>query len=196
MTKFKVAVFVGSLRKDSNNLKLAKAIAKLGKDKFDVSYVQYGDLPLFSQDLEASVPAPVTRLKGEIAAADAVLFVTPEYNRGMPGPLKNAIDWASRPYGKNSFAGKPGGLCGCSPGAIGSAVSQNSLKPVLNYLDIALMGQPELYFQFKPDAIDAEGTIASDDTRKFLQGWTDKYAAWVEAHLACASGATAKRASA
>lgn len=188
MSKFKVAVFVGSLRKDSYNLKLAKAIAKLGSARFDVNFVQYGDLPLFSQDLEASVPAPVTRMKGEIAAADAVLFVTPEYNRGMPGPLKNAIDWASRPYGKNSFAGKPGGLCGASPGAIGSAAAQSNLKPVLSYLDISLMGQPELYFQFKEGAIDADGNIASDDTRKFLQGWADKYAAWVEAHLACASG--------
>ena len=105
MAKFKVAVIVGSLRKDSMNLKLAKAVSKLGAGKFDTQFVQIGDLPLFSQDLEANVPAPVTRVKKEIEAADAVLFVTPEYNRGMPGPLKNAIDWASRPYGKNSFAG-------------------------------------------------------------------------------------------
>lgn len=183
MSKFKAAVFVGSLRKDSMNLKLAKAITKLGASRFDAHFVQYGDLPLFSQDLEASVPAPVTRLKGEVESADAVLFVTPEYNRGMPGPLKNAIDWASRPYGKNSFAKKPGGLAGCSPGAIGAAVSQNSLKPVFNYLEIALMGAPELYFQFKEGLIDADGNVTSEDTKKFLQGWADKYASWVEQHL-------------
>lgn len=192
MSKPKIAVFVGSLRKDLNNLKLAKALAKMGAAKFDVQYVQYGDLPLFSQDLEASVPAPVTRMKGEIAAADAVLFVTAEYNRGIPGPLKNAIDWASRPYGKNSFAGKPGALCGASPGSIGTAIAQSEMKPTLSYLDIQLMGQPELYFQFKEGAIDAEGNVASDDTRKFLQNYADKFAAWVEAHAA--AGATAKRA--
>src|SRR6185503_17545097 len=108
MAKAKVAVIVGSLRKDSMNLKLGKAIAKLGAGKFDAQFVQIGDLPLFSQDLENPMPTQVARLKKEIEGADAVLFVTPEYNRGMPGPLKNSIDWASRPYGKNSFTGKPG----------------------------------------------------------------------------------------
>jgi chromate reductase len=182
MAQFKLAIIVGSLREESINLKLGKALAKLGEGKFDATFCQIGDLPLFSQDLEASVPASVTRLKNEIAAADAVLFVTPEYNRSLPGVLKNAIDWASRPYGKNSFAGKPAAMCGASGGALGTACAQAALKPVLHYLDVTLMGQPEVYFNFKEGAIDAEGNIASEDSRKFLQGFVDKFAAWVAAH--------------
>lgn len=195
MAKFKTAVIVGSLRKDSYNLKLAKAIAKLGNSRFDVQYVQIGDLPLFSQDLEASVPAPVTRLKGEIEKADAVLIVTPEYNRGIPGPLKNAIDWASRPYGKNSFAGKPAAICGASPGAIGTACAQANFKSVLSYLDVLLMGAPEVYFQFKEGIIDGDGNITNEDSKKFLQKFTDKFADWADRHIAsAASGTHAKRA--
>jgi chromate reductase, NAD(P)H dehydrogenase (quinone) len=182
MAKPKVAIIVGSLRKESFNLKLAKALAKLGAARFDAQFVQIGDLPLFSQDLENPMPAPVARLKKEIEGADAVLFVTPEYNRGMPGPLKNAVDWASRPYGKNSFDGKPAALCGASPGAIGSACAQHNLRPTLGYLNVILLGQPEVYFQFKEGIIDADGNISSDDTRKFLQGFVDKFAAWIERH--------------
>ena len=182
MAKPKVAIIVGSLRKESFNLKLAKALAKLGANRFDAQFVQIGDLPLFNQDLENPMPAPVARMKKEIEGADAVLFVTPEYNRSTPAPLKNAIDWASRPYGKNSFAGKPAALCGTSPGAIGTAVSQHNLRGALGYLDVILMGQPELYLQFKEGMIDSEGNIASDDTKKFLQGYADKFAAWIERH--------------
>lgn len=182
MTKPKVAVMVGSLRKESINLKLARAIAKLGQDKFDAQFVDIGDLPLFSQDLEAAVPAAVTRVKNDIASASAVLFVTPEYNRGIPGPLKNAIDWCSRPYGKNSFAGKPAALCGASPGAIGAACAQAHIKPVLSYLDLALMGQPEMYLHFTENLIDADGNISNDNTKKYLHGFADKFAAWIEKH--------------
>jgi chromate reductase len=182
MAKSKVAVIVGSLRKDSMNLKLAKALAKLSSARIDAHIVQIGDLPLFSQDLENPMPAPVARLKKEIEGADAVLFVTPEYNRGMPGPLKNAIDWASRPYGKNSFAGKPAALCGASPGSIGSACAQHNLRPTLDYLDVILLGQPEVYFQFKEGVIDGEGNITSDDTKKFLQKFVDTFAAFIERH--------------
>lgn len=191
MSKFKVAVIVGSLRKDSMNLKLAKALAKLGEASLDAHFVQIGDLPLFSQDLENPMPAQVARLKKEIEGADAVLFVTPEYNRGMPGPLKNAIDWASRPYGKNSFAGKSAAMCGASPGAIGTACSQHNLHPTLSYLDVVLMGQPEVYFQFKEGAIDADGNIASDDTKKFLQKFVDSFAAWISHHGAAGAKANA-----
>ena len=189
MAKFTVAVIVGSLRRESYNLKLAKAISKLGKNKFETTFLEIGDLPLYNQDLEASFPAQATRFKNEIMAADAVLFVTPEYNRGMPGPLKNAIDWASRPYGKNAFAGKPAGICGASPGAAGTAVSQHNLRPTLGYLDVILMGQPELYMQFKEGMIDADGAIGNPDTQKFLQNFTDKFAAWVERHAAGAAPA-------
>ena len=180
---FTTAIIVGSLRKDSTNLKLAKALAKLGKDKFTAKFVEIGDLPLFNQDLEANVPAPVTRMKKEIEGADAVLFVTPEYNRSMPAPLKNAIDWASRPYGKNSFAGKPSAIIGTSPGAIGTACAQHNLRPTLAYLDVILMSQPEAYVQFKDGLIDAEGNISNDGTQKFLQTYVDKFTAWVERHI-------------
>lgn len=191
MAKFKVAVIVGSLRKDSMNLKLGKALTKLGQDKFDAKFLNISDLPLFNQDLEANFPEQATRLKNEIVAADAVLFVTPEYNRSMPGPLKNAIDWCSRPYGKNAFAGKPAAICGASPGAIGTACSQSSLKPVLSYLDIALMGQPELYLHFTDGLIDGEGNVTNENTKKFLQKFVDSFAAWVSQH---ASNAASKAA--
>lgn len=189
MTKFKTAILVGSLRKDSSNLKFAKAIANLGKDKFEAKILNIGDLPLFNQDLEGSFPAQATRLKNEIAAADSVLFVTAEYNRSIPGVLKNALDWASRPYGTNSFAGKPAAVCGTSPGAIGSACAQQHLKPVLEYLNVLLMGQPEVYLQFKEGMIDADGNITVDGTKKFVQGFVDAYANWVNRQLANAAPA-------
>lgn len=191
MEKFKVAIIVGSLRKDSMNLKLGKALAKLGQDKFEAKFLQIGDLPLFNQDLEANFPEAATRLKNDVSSADAILFVTPEYNRSMPGPLKNAIDWCSRPYGRNSFAGKPAAICGASPGAIGTANSQISLKPTLSYLDIALMGQPELYLHFTDGLIDAEGNITNDNTKKFLQKFVDSFVAWTGKH---SSDAAAKAA--
>lgn len=179
MKKFNLAIIVGSLRNDSINLKLAKAIAKLGSEKFEAQFLQISDLPLFNQDLESDFPKAATRLKSEIKNADAVLFVTPEYNRSVPAPLKNAIDWASRPYGKNSFAKKPAAICGASVGAIGTACAQNSLKPVLIYLDTILMGSPEVYLHFKEGAIDDEGNISDDHTKKFLQGFADSFVAWV-----------------
>jgi chromate reductase len=181
-----IAVIVGSLRKDSTNLKLARAVIELGKGKFEGKLVNIGDLPLFNEDLEKDFPKQAQRMKDEIAAADGVLFVTPEYNRAMPGPLKNAIDWASRPYGKNSLAGKPGAMLGTSPGAIGTAVSQHNLKGTLSYLDVAMMGQPEVYLQFKQGLIDDNGNVTSDDTKKFLQKFVAAYAQWVKGHQICA----------
>jgi chromate reductase len=179
VAKFKVAVIVGSLRKDSMNLKLAKALEKLGKDKFETKFLQIGALPLYNQDLEENFPAEATNLKKEIVAADAILFVTPEYNRGVPGPLKNAIDWCSRPYGQNAFAGKPAAICGASPGAIGTACAQSALKHTFTYLDIITMGQPEVYLNFTEGLIDKDGNISKDETKKFLQKFTDKFADWV-----------------
>lgn len=177
---YKLTIIVGSLRKDSLNLKLAKALANLGKNNFTPTFARIDDLPLFNEDLESNPPAPVTRLKSEIESADAVLFVTPEYNRSFPGVLKNALDWASRPYGKNSFNGKPTGLSGTSMGSIGSALAQNQLKPVLSYLNVKLMGQPEAYIQFKPDMVDNDGNINNPDTLKYLQSYMDKLALWVK----------------
>ena len=180
MTIFKTAVIVGSLRKDSHNLKLAKALLKLGEGKLTGQVLRIDDLPLYNQDLESSFPQAATRFKNDIESADAVLFVTPEYNRSIPGPLKNAIDWASRPYGKNSFAGKAAAITGASPGAIGTALAQHSLRLVLGYLDVALMGQPEIYLQFKEGMIAENGDIADEGTRKFLEGFIKRFVTWVE----------------
>jgi chromate reductase len=177
-----IAVIVGSLRRDSINRKLAGALAQLAasRDRYTVSRID--DLPLFSQDLEPSPPAAVTRLKGEIESADGVLIVTPEYNRSIPGVLKNAVDWASRPYGRNSFDGKPAATIGTSMGAIGTAVAQQHLRTILVYLNVILMGQPEAYIAFRQGLIDAEGRITDEGTRKFLQGYVDTFSAWIERH--------------
>jgi chromate reductase len=196
MTKFKIAVMVGSLRKESFNLMLAKALMKLGQDRFEPHFLQIGDLPLYNQDLDSNFPQQASRLKQEILEADAVLFVTPEYNRSLPGVMKNAIDWASRPYGKNAFAGKPTAICGTSPGAIGTACAQQNLRAILGYLDTVLMGGPEVYLQFKDGMIDAEGNISNDSTKKFLQAFVDKFAAWVERQHNAMPAQEAKRANA
>lgn len=182
MKKFNISVIVGSLRKDSCNLKLAKAMGKLLSDKCDFNILTISDLPLFNQDLEIHFPNTVLKLKKDIENSDAVLLVTPEYNRGVPGVLKNAIDWASRPYGKNSFAKKPAAICGASPGAIGSACAQNSLKHTLSYLELYLMGQPEVYLQFKDNLINADFEITDDNTKKFLQNFANQFASWIEKH--------------
>lgn len=176
----KIAVIVGSLRRDSINLKLAQALAKLGGSRMQFTILKIDDLPLFNQDLEPTPPAAVTRLKGEIEAADGVLIVTPEYNRSMPGVLKNAIDWASRPYGKNSFNGKPTAGIGASGGAIGTAAAQQHLRSILAYLNVTLMGQPEAYIAFKPGLVDDQHNVTDESVRKFLQAYVDAFAAWVE----------------
>jgi chromate reductase len=126
----------------------------------------------------------VKRLKAEIALAQGLLFVTPEYNRSIPGVLKNALDHASRPYGQNAWAGKPAGVIGISVGAIGTSLAQQHLRNVLAYLDVPTLGQPEAFLQNKEGLFDGKGHIGAEDTRKFLQGWMDKYAAWVKQHSA------------
>ena len=176
----KIVVIVGSLRKESINRRLAGALAKLAKPGTQFTFSRIDDLPLFSQDLEPSPPAAVTRLKGEIEAADGVLIVTPEYNRSIPGVLKNAIDWASRPYGKNSFDGKPTAALGTSGGAVGTAAAQQHLRSILAYLNVILMGQPEGYIVYKKDMVDDAGQVADESVRKFLQLYMDKFTAWVE----------------
>jgi chromate reductase, NAD(P)H dehydrogenase (quinone) len=175
----RVAVFVGSLRADSYNRRLALALARLAPETFTFEHVSIGDLPLYNQDQDANPPEAMTRLKQEVERAQALLFVTPEYNRGVPGVLKNALDTASRPWGKNSFAGKPGGVVGVSFGAIGTALAQHQLRNVLAYLDVPTLGQPEVYLQFSEGLIDESGNVSKDDTRLFLQGWVDAYVAWV-----------------
>ena len=184
MGKIKVAVLVGSLRKDSFNRKLAKAVEKLAPDEFEFQHLRIDNLPLYNQDFDVDYPAECKRLKQEVEAADALLFVTPEYNRSMSGVLKNALDIGSRPWGTNSFAGKPGAAIGISVGATGASMAQQHLRNVLLYLDVTLLGQPEVYVQFKEGLIDDEGTIGNPDTQKFLQGFVDRYVAWVSKALA------------
>jgi len=180
MSQIKIATFVGSLRKDSFNRRLARAVEKLAPDGFVFTHVRIDDLPLYSQDFDANYPEVATRLKKEIEAADGLLFVTPEYNRSMPGVLKNAIDFGSRPWGTNSFAGKPAGVIGTSIGSTGTAMAQQHLRNVLTYLDVHALAQPEVFIHFRDDLIADDGSIASDGTRKFLQDFVDKYVVWVK----------------
>ncbi len=183
MSSYRIAVVVGSLRRDSFNRKLASAVAKLAPAEFSFRQSQIGDLPLYNQDDDASPAAPVKRLKGELAAAQGLLFVTPEYNRSIPGVLKNAIDQASRPYGQSAWAGKPAGILGASPGAFGTAMAQQHLRNILAYLDVPTLGQPEAFIQAKDGLFDEAGDLAAGP-KGFLQGWMDRYVAWVKAHTA------------
>jgi chromate reductase len=179
MSEYRIAVVVGSLRRESFNRTLAQAVASLGPSDFSFHYLQIGNLPLYNQDDDGAPAEPVIRLKRDIAAAQGLLFVTPEYNRSVPGVLKNALDHASRPYGKNAWAGKPAGVLGASGGPIGTAVAQQHLRSILAYLDVPTLGQPEAFIQVKEGMFDASGKLANDGTRKFLQAWTDRYVAWV-----------------
>ena len=185
MPKVKIAVIVGSNRRDSINRKLAHALAKLGEDRLAFNFVaiddlplysQDDDLPLYSQDLEGELPKSVVRLKSEIAAADALLFVTPEHNRSIPALLKNAIDWGARPYGQNSWSGKSAAITGATPGAIGAAIAQLHLRQVLGILGVLVMGG-EAYISFKPGLVDANGAITDENTRGFLKAFIDQFAA-------------------
>lgn len=184
MAQYQIAVVVGSLRKDSFNRKLAGALVKLAPPEFSFKQVQIGDLPLYNQDDDANPAESVKRLKGEILAAQGLLFVTPEYNRSVPGVLKNAIDHASRPYGKNAWAGKPAGVIGISVGALGTSMAQQHLRNMLAYLDVPTLGQPEAFIQNKENLFDASGNFGNPDIRKFLQGWMDRYVAWIKKHAA------------
>jgi len=179
MSNVKVAVFVGSLRKESFNRCLARAIERLAPADFAFDHIRIDDLPLYSQDFDHDYPANAKRLKQQVEAADALLFVTPEYNRSIPGVLKNALDIGSRPWGTNSFAGKPGGVVGTSIATTGSAMAQQHLRNVLAYLDVPLLAQPEIFVQFKEGLFDAEGKISAESTQKVLQGFVDRYVAWV-----------------
>jgi chromate reductase len=178
MAKSNLAVIVGSNRRDSINRKLAHALAKLGAGSFDANFPRIDDLPMFNQDLEGNLPAEVVRYKNELARADAVLIVTPEHDRSIPALLKNAVDWGARPYGKNSWVGKPAFITGTSPGAIGSALAQHHLRSIMVGLGATLLGG-EAYVTFKPDLVDEAGNIADEGTRQFLQGFIDRFATLV-----------------
>jgi len=180
MAQIQIAVLVGSLRRDSYNRKLANALVKLAPAEAAFKQLRIDDLPLYNQDDDSNQAEPVRRLKAEIKASHGVLFVTPEYNRSVPGVLKNAIDHASRPYGQSAFDGKPAGVLGCSIGAIGTAVAQQHLRNTLAYLNMPTLGQPEVFLQVDDDFFDRDGGIANAESKKFLQGWLDTYIAWVK----------------
>ncbi len=175
----RVAVIVGSNRRDSINRRLAQALVNLGAGKFDASFARIDDLPLYNQDIEATLPAEVVQFKNAIARADGVLIVTPEHNRSIPTVLKNAIDWGARPYGKSVWPAKPAFITGTSPGAIGSAIAQQHLRSVMTGLGMILLGG-EAYVTFKPNLIDEHGNIGDENTKKFLQGFVDRFASLVE----------------
>jgi len=175
---YSVAVMVGSLRAQSINRKLAQAVGKLAEGRLDFRFVEIGDLPLYNDDLWASPPAAVLKFKEEVAACDAALFVTPEFNRGVPAALTNAFDWGSRPYGQGVWAGKPGAIMGTSPGAISTAVAQSTFRNQMLVLGMAVMGQPELYVQSKPGLFDT-GEITDEGFKGLMNGFVDKYVAWI-----------------
>lgn len=181
MSSFKIAVIVGSIRRESINRKLAEALAKLGGDKMSFTFPRIDDLPLYNQDDEGNLAPSVVRFKSEIAAADGLLFVTPEHSRSIPAALKNAIDWGARPWGKNNWTGKIAAVTGTSGGVISTALAQQHLRQILGAQGVTLTGG-EAYIQFKPDLIDAQGNFTNEDTKKFMKGFLDQLAGLVAKH--------------
>jgi chromate reductase len=179
MATHKVGYFVGSLARQSLNRKLSKALVRLAPPELSMAEIPFKDLPLYSYDYDADFPPVAREFKQRIADADAILFITPEYNRSIPGGLKNAIDWASRPWGKNSFARKPSAIIGTSPGAIGTAIAQQSLRGVLCFCNSPLMNAVEAYIQFTPNLIDDDGEIGSEATTEFLRNYMAEFSAFI-----------------
>ncbi len=183
MRHYHIAVIVGSLRKASFNRSLASAIIKLAPSEFTFKHLDIGDLPLYNQDDDGNPADSVKRLKSDVRAAQGLLFVTPEYNRSLPGVLKNALDHASRPYGQSAWTGKPAGVLGVSVGTIGTAIAQQHLRTILAYLDVPTLGQPEAFVQAKDGLFDESGNIGME-SKAFFQGWIDRYVAWIKRHTA------------
>ena len=179
MTTYKVGYLIGSLATASINRKLAKALIRLAPDGLEFSEIQFRDLPLYSYDYDDDYPEMARTFKAAIKAADAILFVTPEYNRSIPGGLKNAIDWASRPYGTNAFTRKPSAVIGTSPGAIGTAVAQQSLRSVLSFCNSPQMNAPEAYIQFTPDLITDDGAVTVASTEEFLRDYMVEFHSFI-----------------
>ena len=179
MTTFTVGYFVGSLAAASINRKSAKALVRLAPPALKMVEIPFRDLPLYCYEYDADFPAPAKAFKSALAAVDAILFVTPEYNRSIPGGLKNAIDWASRPYGTNSFSRKPSAVIGTSPGAIGTAVAQQHLRSILSFCNSPQMNAPEAYIQFKPGLVTDDGEVTVESTGKFLEAYMAEFHAFV-----------------
>ena len=184
MDSYKTALVVGSLRKESFNRKLANALVKLAPTEFSFNELQIGNLPLYNQDDDENQADSVKRLKKEISAAQGLLFVTPEYNRSIPGVLKNALDNASRPYGQNAWAGKSAGIVGASIGAVGTALSQQHLRNVLAYLDVPTLGQPEAFIHVTKE-LTMPATLAQAVRNSFRSGWTVMSTRWTSSPAEC-----------
>jgi chromate reductase, NAD(P)H dehydrogenase (quinone) len=180
LTSYKVGYFVGSLATKSINRLLAKALVGLAPKQLQMAEIPFKDLPLYSYDYDASFPAPATAFKNALAGVDAVLFVTPEYNRSIPGALKNAIDWASRPSGKNSFTRKPSAVIGTSPGKIGTAVGQQHLRSILSFCNSPQMNAIEAYIQFEPGLITEDGHVTNKGTEDFLRKYMTEFEGFIE----------------
>ena len=179
---FNVVVIVGSLRKESFNKKLALALDKLSHTQLKFSLAKIDDIPVYNQDLDQNLPASVVRIKNEISSADAVLFVTPEYNRSIPGVLKNVIDWGTRPYGQNCWAGKPMAIVGTSQSSVATAVAQSHFRSIMVAIEGILLGSPEVYLIYKEGLIDETFNITVENTKKFLQGFLDRFTQWIDFH--------------
>jgi chromate reductase, NAD(P)H dehydrogenase (quinone) len=179
MTHYKVGYLIGSLAKASINRLLSKALIRLAPAELAMTEIPYRDLPLYSYDYDADFPPPARAFKTALAGAEAFLFVTPEYNRSIPGGLKNAIDWASRPWGQNSFARKPSAVIGASPGAIGTAIAQQSLRSVLSFCNSPQMNSPEAYIQFRPGLITPDGEVTDDKVEEFLRNYMHELHAFI-----------------
>ena len=175
MSTYTVGYFVGSLARASINRKLALALTRLAPTELQMREIPIGELPLYSYDYDADFPPVARALKDAITAVDAVLFVTPEYNRSIPGALKNAIDWASRPYGQNSFTRKPSAVIGTSPGKIGTAVGQQHLRSILAFCNSPLMNAIEAYIQFEKGLINDEGEVTNSSTADFLRNYMSEF---------------------
>ena len=180
MSTFTVGYFVGSLAKNSINRKLASALVRLAPPELSLTEIRFGELPHYSWDYDADYPPVARTFKASIAAADAILFVTPEYNRSIPGALKNAIDWGSRPWGQNSFTRKPCAIIGTSPGKIGTAVAQSHLRSILAFCNAPLMNSVEAYIQFEQGLIDDHGNVAVASTETFLRDFMSEFHRFVE----------------
>lgn len=180
MTTYTVGYFVGSLAKNSINRKLASALVQLAPAELSMREIGIRDLPLYSYDYDKAYPPEGQALKDALAQVDAVLFVTPEYNRSIPGALKNAIDWASRPWGTNSFSRKPSGIIGTSPGKIGTAVAQQHLRSILSFCNSPLMNAIEAYIEFTPGLITDEGHVTVPSTEDFLRGYMKEFQGFIQ----------------
>ena len=180
MPTYKIGYLVGSLSSTSINRTLSKALLKLAPDDLEFTEIPIRDLPLYSQDFDADFPPPARALKKAIEASDGILFVSPEFNRSIPGGLKNAIDWGSRPWGSNSFAMRPTGIIGASPGGIGTAVMQSSMRSVLSFLDAPQLNAPEAYITFSADVFGDDGEVTDEATAGFLRHFMEEFDAFVQ----------------